>query len=159
MWGQRSVLPTTCKMKRRQSFCQTRRNSSYFCSIWKTWVTTRFVCIMWTFQQWSIPEHRSLWRPQWGTRMSLESPSTFSPSRRLCLGTHQEIEENQRARTYRVDTAVAAKKRSFRFKTGFFFFFLPQNLLFSRLACQAARVKLTLRDILRRSLIFNFEKQ
>lgn len=39
------------------------------------------------------------------------------------------------------------------------FFFLPQNLLFSRLACQAARVKLTLRDILRRSLIFNFEKQ
>lgn len=54
-----------------KAFCQTRRNSSCFCSIWKRWGTTRFVCIMWTFQQWSIPEHRSLWRPQWGTRMSL----------------------------------------------------------------------------------------
>lgn len=91
--------------------------------------------------------------------VSLVTVYLFSKQTSLCLGTHQEIEENQRARAYRVDTAVAAKKRSFRFKTGVIFFFFPQNLLFSRLACQAARVKLTLRDILRRSLIFNFEKQ
>lgn len=158
--GQGSVLPATCKMKRRQSFLSNEEkfvlllfhledmSDNTVCVHYvnvSTMIYSRTQIIVETTMR-----HRDV---------SLVTVYLFSKQTSLPGNTPRNWgEPASQSLQSRYSSSCKEKELPFQDR-GCCFFPLPQNLLFSRLACQAARVKLTLRDILRRSLIFNFEKQ